>query len=62
VEVTGRSVNGTAVSFFRLAWALSDIASFAAMFRSPHQQTRWTGQKWSGFLRLLGGTPPAPYG
>ncbi len=61
-EVTGRSVNGTAVRFFRLAWTLSDIASFAAMFRSPHQQTRWTGQKWSGFLRLLGGAPPAPCG
>lgn len=61
-EVTGRSVNGTAVRFFRLAWTLSDIASFAAMFRSPHQQTRCTGQKWSGFLRLLGGAPPAPYG
>jgi spectinomycin phosphotransferase len=62
VEVTGRSVNGTAVRFFRLAWTLSDIASFAAMFRAPHQQTRWTGQQWSGFLRLLGGAPPAPYG
>jgi spectinomycin phosphotransferase len=62
VEATGRNVNGTAVSFFRLAWTLSDIASFAAMFRAPHQQTRWTDQKWSAFLRLLGGTPPAPYG
>lgn len=62
VEVTGRGVNVTAVRFFRLAWTLSDIASFAAMFRAPHQQTRWTGQKWSGFLRLLGGAPPAPYG
>lgn len=61
-EITGRTVNGTAVSFFRLAWALSDIASFAAMFRSPHQQTRWTGQKWRAFLGLLGGTSPAPYG
>lgn len=62
VEVTGRSVNGTAVRFFRLAWTLSDIASFAAMFRAPHQQTRWTGQQWSGFLRLLGGAQSAPYG
>ncbi len=61
-EVTGRSVNGTAVRFFRLAWTLSDIASFAATFRAPHQQTRWTGQKWNGFLRLLAGAPPAPYG
>jgi hypothetical protein len=32
------------------------------MFRSPHQQTRWLDQKWNGFLRLLGGTPSAPYG
>lgn len=61
-EVTGRSVNDTAVRFFRLAWTLSDIASFADMFRSPHQQTRWIDRKWSGFLQLLDGAPPAPYG
>ncbi|MGH3200257.1 MAG: phosphotransferase family protein [Streptosporangiaceae bacterium] len=60
-EATGRSVNETAVRFFRQAWTLSDVASFAAMFRSPHQQTRWIDHKWSGFLRLLGGTPSTPY-
>lgn len=61
-ELTSRSVNPAAVSFFRLAWTLSDIASFAAMFRLPHQQTRWIDQKWNGFLRLLGGAPSTPYG
>jgi spectinomycin phosphotransferase len=61
VEVTGRTVNETAVSFFKLAWTLSDIASFADMFRSPHEQTGWIDQKWNAFLCLLGGAGPTPY-
>jgi len=61
-HLTGRTINSAAVSFYRLAWTLSDIASFAAMFRSPHEETRWMRQKWSGFERLLGGAPSAPFG
>jgi len=61
-EVTGTRVGRTAISFYRLAWSLSDIASFLAMFRSPHRQTRWLDQKWHHLLRLLAGAPSAPYG
>jgi spectinomycin phosphotransferase len=60
-EVTGIRVGHTAVSFYRLAWDLSDIASFLAMFRSPHRQTQWLDRKWNGFLRLLAGAPSTPY-
>ena len=61
-QAMGRTVSDTAVRFYRLAWTLSDIASFAHMFRKPHQQTHWTEFKWRGFERLLGGAPSAPYG
>ncbi|MFZ0173512.1 MAG: phosphotransferase [Acidimicrobiales bacterium] len=60
-RLTGTTINETAISFYRLAWTLSDIASFANMFRSPHQETQWTRTKWKGFQQLLGGAPSAPY-
>jgi len=61
-RLTGTTINEKAISFYRLAWTLSDIASFANMFRSPHQETQWTRNKWKGFQRLLGGASSAPYG
>jgi spectinomycin phosphotransferase len=61
-EITGTRVSHTAVSYYRLAWSLSDIASFLAMFRSPHRPTQWLNQKWDGFVRLLAGAPSTPYG
>ena len=60
-ELTGTRVNDVAIRFYQLAWSLSDVASFSAMFRGSHQETRWIRQKWSGFLRLLEGDPSAPY-
>jgi spectinomycin phosphotransferase len=60
--LTRRPISTTAISFYRLAWTLSDIASFASMFRVPHEETGWIHQKWSGFQRLLEGEPSAPYG
>ena len=59
---TGRPVDDAAICFYRLAWTLSDIASFADMFRSPHEHTRWLDQKWDGFQRLLDGESSTPYG
>lgn len=38
-----------AMEFCRLAWTLSDIASFVQMFRSPHRETRWLGTSSPGF-------------
>jgi spectinomycin phosphotransferase len=60
-ELTGTRVNDVAIRFYQLAWSLSDVASFSAMFRGSHQETRWIRQKWSGFLRLLEGDPSAPF-
>ena len=61
-DLTRRAINTTAIAFYRLAWTLSDIASFASMFRSPHGETGWMYQKWSGFQQLLEGAPSTPYG
>lgn len=60
-ELTGHVPSEPAMRFFRLAWALSDIAAFVEMFRSPHHQTRWLAGKLSGLQRLLAGELPAPY-
>ena len=59
--VTETRISHTAVSFYRLAWSLSDIASFLTMFRTTRRQTQWLDQKWTGFLHLLGGAQSTPY-
>jgi len=61
-QVDGRTIDADAIEYYRLAWTLSDIASFAAMFRAPHATTQWMDQKWNGYTALLGGAPSAPYG
>jgi hypothetical protein len=59
--VTETRISHTAVSFHRLAWSLSDIASFLTMFRTTRRQTQWLDQKWTCFLHLLGGAQSTPY-
>jgi len=61
-DLTKHAVSTTAIAFYRLAWTLSDIASFAEIFRSPHGETEWMYQKWRVFEQLLEGAPSAPYG
>ncbi|HEY3810826.1 MAG TPA: hypothetical protein VGL49_05265 [Acidimicrobiales bacterium] len=51
-----------AISFYRLAWTLSDIASLARMFRSPHEESEWIWTKWTTFQQLLAGATAAPFG
>ena len=46
-------VDRTAIEFYRLAWTMSDIASFTDMFRRPHERTGWAERKWAGFVELL---------
>jgi spectinomycin phosphotransferase len=60
-DLTGRAVSDTAISFYRLAWTLSDIASLADRFRARHEESEWNAAMWSEFERLLGGSPSAPY-
>jgi spectinomycin phosphotransferase len=61
-ELTGHAISVPALRFYSLAWALSDIGSLLYMFRSPHQETQWLGQKFTAFQRLLAGQPSEPYG
>lgn len=61
-ELTGAPVSATAIRYYRLAWDLSDIAYFVALFRSPHRLTTWIEEKWGGYRRLLDGAASEPYG
>jgi spectinomycin phosphotransferase len=37
-EATGRPVDETALSFFRVAWDLNDLAAYLTVLRSPHAE------------------------
>ena len=60
-DLTGKHINEAAISFYRLAWSLSDIASLARIFRAPHDETEWIRRKWKTFQLLLRGAPSAPF-
>jgi spectinomycin phosphotransferase len=61
-ELTGTTTSDRAITFYRLAWTLSDIASVAAMFRSTHHRSRRAERQWRAFQRLVDGASSAPYG
>jgi spectinomycin phosphotransferase len=61
-QATGTGVDDTALSLYRLAWTLTDIASFTARFRSRHQRNHDTQKAWTGLTDLLRGSWFAPYG
>jgi spectinomycin phosphotransferase len=60
-KATGTAIDQAAIAFYRLAWTLSDIASYADLFRGEHPGTRWAEEKLRGFVGLLEGAPSAPY-
>jgi hypothetical protein len=45
-EATGRSVDADALEFYRIRWALDDIAAFMRAFRDGHRQTPQTEHMW----------------
>jgi spectinomycin phosphotransferase len=61
-RASGRAVDNTAMDYYRLRWALSDLALFVAAFRREHGRNRVTEKTWTGLLAILDGTEPAPYG
>jgi spectinomycin phosphotransferase len=62
-EVTGRPVDSTAISLFRLAWILSDIAVSVALLRSDHASDDDTEKSLRGLSEsLAGSTSTQPYG
>jgi spectinomycin phosphotransferase len=47
-DATGRQVDDVAVSFFRLAWDLKDLAEWLNVLRSPHDETDDTLKSYEG--------------
>ncbi len=45
-KATGRTVDTMAISFYRLAWTLTDIASFTGRLRSAHERNPDTEHAW----------------
>jgi spectinomycin phosphotransferase len=52
-ESTGRAIDDAAISFYRLAWTLADLASFTGVLRAEHQRDRDTEKAWRSFLASL---------
>jgi spectinomycin phosphotransferase len=46
-DATGHEVNRDALSLYRQAWDLADIAVYIDQFRSPHHRTADTGEAWT---------------
>jgi spectinomycin phosphotransferase len=44
---TGCEVSNEAMSLYRRAWLLADIAAYIALFRSPHDSTADTEESWT---------------
>ena len=62
-EASGRLVDDTAISLFRLAWTLSDIAAFTALFRSDHGRIRGAEKSLRSLAdSLVGALSTRPYG
>jgi spectinomycin phosphotransferase len=56
-EASGRSVDAAAIRLFRLAWRLSEIVAFTALFRSDHERNRDTEKSWRALSQSLAGAP-----
>jgi spectinomycin phosphotransferase len=50
---TGRVVDDVAISFYRLAWTLAGLASFAGRLRSSHEQDQDTEAAWNSLRDSL---------
>jgi spectinomycin phosphotransferase len=53
-EATGHVVSQPAMSLYRLAWELTDIAVYLDQFRSPHHRTQDTEDAWLNLTRTVG--------
>jgi spectinomycin phosphotransferase len=49
-EATGHRPDAVAIDFFRLMWDLADLASFARVLRSPHDDSDDTAKAYAGLL------------
>jgi spectinomycin phosphotransferase len=64
-QLTGVTPDAGAISFYRLAWTLYDIASYTADLRAPHEWSRDSEKAWTSLRLSLEPDPaakPGPYG
>jgi spectinomycin phosphotransferase len=60
---SGRIVDDSAISLFRVAWTLSDVAAFTALFRSDHGRDRGAEKSLRALAdSLVGALATRPYG
>ena len=63
-ELTGVTADADAISYYRLAWTLYDIASYTADLRAAHQWSRDSEKAWTSLRLSLEPDPavrPGPY-
>jgi spectinomycin phosphotransferase len=63
-HLTGRSVNSDAISFYRLAWTLTDVAAYTGQLRSAHRHSRDTERALAALRKSLEPEPltkPGPF-
>jgi len=54
-DATGRRLDQDAVSFFRLAWDLKDLAEYLNVLRAPHRETADTARAYEGVTNCVAG-------
>jgi spectinomycin phosphotransferase len=56
-ELTGRSVDATALELYRLRWALDDLSCFVRDLRAPHRRTPGTEHAWQALQITIAQIP-----
>jgi hypothetical protein len=56
-DATGRDIDGDALSLYRLAWDLTDVALFTKQLRSAHRRTADTEAAWLSLSTSLDSGP-----
>ena len=61
-ELTGVTVDPSAVALYRLGWKLTDLVLFTAQLRASHRRNSDTERAWTALRRTLEPEGPSPYG
>jgi hypothetical protein len=52
-EATGTTIDGEALTLYRLWWDLSEVAGYLDLFRAPHEDTADTRESWVNLKQYL---------
>jgi spectinomycin phosphotransferase len=61
-ELSGRTIDGAVAGLYRLAWILTDLASYLKVVRVPHDHGADAQHAATMVQRLLTEKEPSPYG